>query len=426
MHIDLAYGKTGLTVDLPDEYVRDVLHMPKLPPVQDAREAVEEVLMDPVESPPLSELAAGADTACIVVSDITRPVPNDVLLEPMLQVLMEAGMAPEDILILVATGLHRPNTEPELREMLGPKVMASGCRIENHEARDTDAHIRVGATRQGTEALVDGRYLAADLKILTGLVEPHLMAGFSGGRKSICPGISSAETIMAFHRPELMEDPAGIAGNMQHNPVDLEACDVAGLSGGADFIVNVTLDEERNVTGVFGGGLFAAHQEAVKRAREQTTVTVGEPVDIVVTTGGGYPLDLTFYQGIKGMVAAGPVVKDGGTVIIAQQNAEGIGGEEFQQALLESDDIHGLVREALNTDRREIDLWQIHKQERLLRRVEILNYSTGIPRDLQQQLFVTPVTSIEDAVAKCIEQYGPDATIAVIPHGPYVLAQCHD
>ncbi|MFO7948433.1 MAG: hypothetical protein R6V19_16645, partial [Armatimonadota bacterium] len=200
----------------------------------------------------------------------------------------------------------------------------------------------------------------------------------------------------------------------------------AGLSGGADFIVNVTLDEERNVTGVFGGGLFAAHQEAVKRAREQTTVTVGEPADIVVTTGGGYPLDLTFYQGVKGMVAAGPVVKDGGTVIIAQQNAEGIGGEEFQQALLESDDIHGLVREALNTDRREIDLWQIHKQERLLRRVEILNYSTGIPRDLQQQLFVTPVTSIEDAVAKCIEQYGPDATIAVIPHGPYVLAQCHD
>ncbi|MFP3904035.1 MAG: nickel-dependent lactate racemase [Armatimonadota bacterium] len=426
MHIDLAYGKTGLTIELPDEKVRDVLHMPKLPPVQNAGEAVRGVLVDPVGSPPLTELARACDTACIVVSDITRPVPNDVVLEPMLQVLVEAGMAPQDILILVATGLHRPNTEAELREMLGPRVMSSGCRIENHEARDTGAHIRVGATRQGTEAFVDGRYLAVDLEILTGLVEPHLMAGFSGGRKSICPGTSSAETIMAFHRPELMEDPAGVAGNMQDNPVDLEACDVAGLSGGADFIVNVTLDEERNVTGVFGGGLFAAHHEAVQRARQQTTVTINEPADIVITTGGGYPLDLTFYQGIKGMVAAGPVVKDGGTVIIAQQNAEGIGGEEFQQTLLESDDIHELIREALDTGRREIDLWQVHKLELLLRRVEIFNYSTGVAHDLQQKLFVTPVASVEEAVADCIEQYGPDAAIAVIPHGPYVLAQCND
>lgn len=423
MKVDLAYGESGLTVDLPDDHLTDVLHMPQLPAVEDVAGAVRDALGDPIGTPPLRETAGGAESAVIVVSDITRPVPNARILPPLVDELSDAGMCPEDILILIATGLHRPNTPDELRKMLGEAVVNSGCRIENHRARVEDDHLRVGTTRQGTEAWVDGRYLGADLKILTGLVEPHLMAGFSGGRKSICPGVCSAETIMAFHRPELMESPRAVTGNMEENPVDLEACDIAALAGGADCILNVTLDEQRNVTGVFAGELFRAHQAAVERARKQTTVEADSKADVVVTTGGGAPLDASFYQGVKGMVAAGPIVRDGGTIIIAQENAEGIGSEEFGRRLRETDDLHALVERALAEDRREIDLWQIHRLEILLRRTYILSYCTGLSPRVQKELFVEPVESVEEAVQECIDKYGPKTRIAAIPHGPYVIAR---
>lgn len=426
MKVDLAYGESGLTVDLPEWHVTDILHMPHLPPVDDVRGAVTEALRNPIETPSLREMAADVESAVIVVSDITRPVPNARILPPLLEELFDAGMPPEDVLILIATGLHRPNTPDELEKMLGKVVVSSGCRIENHMAREKHDHLRVGTTRQGTEGWVDARYLAADLKILTGLVEPHLMAGFSGGRKSICPGICSAETIMAFHRPKLMESPQAVTGNMDGNPVDLEACDIAALARGADCILNVTLDEQRNITGIFAGELFAAHAAAVERAREQTTVTVDSKADVVVTTGGGAPLDASFYQGVKGMVAAGPIVRDGGTIIIAQENAEGIGSDEFGSLLRETHDLHALIEKALAEDRREIDLWQVHRLEILLRRTHIMSYSTGLPAGVHKELFVEPVESVEEAVERAIDKYGPETRIAVIPHGPYVIARMGD
>jgi nickel-dependent lactate racemase len=423
MRIDLTYGESGLAVDLPDEHVTDILHMPRLPEIRDVEAAVTEAIRRPIEAAPLKENASEADSAVIVVSDITRPVPNARILPPLLAELFEAGMKSEDILIIIATGLHRPNTPDELRDMLGEAVIESGCRIENHRARDSDAHLRVGTTRQGTEAWVDARYLAADLKVLTGLVEPHLMAGFSGGRKSVCPGVCSAGTIEAFHRPELMESARAATGNMEHNPVDLEACDIAAVCGGCDCILNVTLDEQRNVTGVFAGDLFAAHAAAVERARQQTTVTIGSKADVVVTTGGGAPLDASFYQGVKGMVAAAPICREGGTIIIAQENAEGVGSAEFGGLLRETDDPHALIKDAVAEDRRAIDLWQIHRLEKLLRDFEIISVSGGLSDDIQRELFVTPADTVEEAVEECIGKCGPDTRIAVIPHGPYVIAR---
>jgi len=421
MRVNLAYGKTGLQVDLPDRSVRHVLEMPQLPPVTDPQAAMATALAEPIGTAPLAELAAGRRDAVIVVSDITRPVPNSVLLPPLLQVLIEAGLDPENILILVATGLHRPNTDEELAEMLGPQVMDCGCRIENHQARDTGSHVAVGVTSQGTAARVDRRYLEADLKILAGLVEPHLMAGYSGGRKSICPGLTDADTIMAFHRSELMEAPLGVSGNLQENPVDREAWDVTRLAGGADFMLNVTLNQRREITGIFAGDLALAHRQATAHALRQCAVQVPKPVDIVITTAAGYPLDLTFYQGIKGMDAAAPIVKPGGTIIIAQENAEGIGGPEFERRLLGTTDLHHLIRRALAEDIREIDLWQLHKLELVLRKARVLNYSTGLSREVQSRLFVIPVDSVEAAVADCLAEYGPDASIAVMPDGPYLL-----
>ena len=422
MLVELAYGRSGLQVELSDRNVKHVLSMPQLPVVPDPAREVTRRLREPVGSAPLTELAAGRSDAVIVVSDITRPVPNAALLPPLLEALAGAGMKPQDILILIATGLHRPNTGAELAEMLGPEVMASGCRIENHVARDLDAHAHVGATAQGTDAWVDRRYLEADLKRRTGLVEPHLMAGYSGGRKSICPGLCATGTILAFHRPELMESPLGVSGNLVNNPVDEEAHDVARLAGGADFILNVALNERRQITGIFAGDMLPAHNEATDHALRQCGVQIPQPVDIVISTGGGYPLDLTYYQGVKGMVAAEPIVKRGGTIIIAQENAEGIGGPECEKMLLETDDIYVAVQSCLAEDVRIIDMWQLHKLELVLRKARILNYSTGISQAIQSDLFVTPVDSVEAAVAACLTEYGPDATIAVMPEGPYLLA----
>ncbi len=421
MNVRLAYGGEGLSVELPEQNVAHVLDMPVLPPVGNPEAAMVLALQHPIGTPPLTQIAEGYADACIVVSDITRPVPNSIMLPPIIHALTEAGISENCIDILVATGLHRPSTPDELEQMLGPQVIASECVVKSHDARDADAHMRVGRTSGGADVLVDTDYVMADIKVLTGLVEPHLMAGYSGGRKAICPGICATETIMALHRPELMESPLAVAGNLEGNPVDEMAWEIARPLE-TDFIVNVTVDAHRRITGIYPGDLYLAHRAACAQAHRQCSVTVSEPVDIVITTGGGCPLDLTFYQGIKGIVAAADIVKPGGSIIVAQENAEGIGGSEFTEQLLGTDDIHALIREALENDRREIDLWQMHKLELVLRKAKVYNYSTGISADIQEQLFVNPVNSVEEAVERCLAEYGPDATIAVMPDGPYLLA----
>ncbi len=436
MKVTLRYGREGLAVELPDEHVSHVLRQNRLPKVERPREAVEQALAEPIGARPLAELARGRRDACLVISDITRPVPNAVILPPIIGALTDAGLAPGDMLILVATGLHRANTDDELLEMLGREVMASGCRIEHHIARDAASHEHLGETDRGTPVVIDRRYLAADLKILTGLVEPHLMAGYSGGRKAICPGLCAVETVMAFHGPELLEPPEACAGNLVDNPVHEEALAVAKMAGGADFIVNVTLDEDRDMTGVFAGDMQAAHAQAMIRAEEQTKVVIDEPADIVVTSGGGYPLDLTMYQGIKGIVAAAPLVKPGGTIIIAQENAEGIGGEEFADLMLSVSDPHEYIRQAIGGGDFCIDAWQLHVLEKVLRHCEVVNVSDALPQDLQRECFVEPAGSVEEAVNRALEGVRADASsargqvrapartnmrIAVIPDGPYVL-----
>ncbi len=422
MNITLRYGRQGLEVELPDEHVSHVLRQNRLPKIHRPEQAVEEALAEPIGNEPLAELAQGRRDACIVVSDLTRPVPNAVILPPIIEALRGAGLQADDILILIATGLHRESTHDELREMLGEEIIAGGCRIEQHVARDASSHERLGETERGTPVAIDRRYLDADLKILTGLVEPHLMAGYSGGRKAVCPGLSGVETVMQFHGPGLLEPAEACAGNLVDNPVHEEALAVADLAGGADFIVNVTLDEDREVTGIFGGDMRAAHAAAMIRAEQQAKVTIQEPVEIVVTSGGGYPLDLTMYQGIKGIVAAGPIVREGGTIIIAQENAEGIGGEEFTELMLNLRDPHEYIEQALGGAQFCIDAWQLHVLEKVLRHCEVVNVSDGLPADLQRECFVEPASSVEKAVRSALERHGPEARMAVIPDGPYVLS----
>jgi nickel-dependent lactate racemase len=220
----------------------------------------------------------------------------------------------------------------------------------------------------------------------------------------------------------MLEPEEARAGNLGGNQVHEQALEAARLAGGADMILNVTLDEERRVTGVFAGALEAAHEAAVANAEAQCKVTIDGPVDIVVTTAAGYPLDLTFYQGVKGMVGALPIVKLGGTIIIAQENAEGIGSPEYTEMMLGIGDPHEFMRRALCGLESGIDLWQLHEHEKVLRCCEVLNVSGGLAAEVQERLFVTPVGTVEEAVERALARHGREARIVVIPEGPYVLA----
>lgn len=427
MQITLRYGRTGLPVTLPDANVRHVLRMSNMPVLTDPEEAVRQALLSPIASEPLAELARGRRDAVIVVSDLTRPVPNHILLPPLLETLSEAGIPGERLTILIATGLHRGNTPEELAEMLGPAVMASGCRIVNHEAREAASHVDLGATPRGLPVQVDRRYVEADLKILTGLIEPHLMAGHSGGRKAICPGLCSVQTVMVWHGAAMLAPPEACAGNLWRNPVHAEALAVADLANGADapFLLNVVMNEARQITGLVSGDMRQAHLEGMALAERQTKVTLAEPVDIVVTSAAGYPLDLTFYQGVKGMVAALPIVKPGGSIIIAQENAEGIGGPEFTELILGQQDLGAFMDGLFAGQVCSIDQWQLQEMEKVCRRATIHSVSS-LPPETQHRLFVEPAESVEAAVEQALAIHGPDATIAVIPEGPYVLACLQD
>jgi nickel-dependent lactate racemase len=419
MITELRYGRDGLQVELPDANVAAVLRQRQLPSLQDPVAATRDALSDPIDCAPLAEIADGRANACIVVSDITRPVPNPVILPPILQTLAQVGIPAERVTILIATGLHRPATDDEIREILGDEVLVSGVQVVNHRASNEAEQVHLGETSRGTPAFVDRIYMDADLRILTGLVEPHLMAGYSGGRKAICPGVAGCHTIMAFHGPQLLEPPEARAGNLVDNPVHEEALAVADLAGGADFIVNVTLDEERAITGVFAGDMRAAHEAAMARCEQQAKVVLDEPADIVVTSGGGYPLDLTLYQSTKGIVAADLICREGGTIIIAQENAEGLGSPDFARLICQQD-VHACIRDALRTGEICIDTWQLHVVEKALRRCNVISVSDLPAEDAERTPFESART-VEEAVDRALAEHGSDARIAVVPEGPYVL-----
>ena len=305
----LDYGRTGLDVELPADRVVGPLAIRDVPPLEIPESAVAEALERPIGTPALREIARGRKDACILICDITRPVPNRTILGPMLKVLEEAGIPRNRVLILVATGLHRASTAAEKVEMLGEEI-ASRYRVEDHHGTRMDEHTFLGTTPRGIPAWVDTRYVKADLKIATGLIEPHLMAGYSGGRKLICPGVAGIETVKRWHGPEMIAHPRADCGILEGNPIHEENTRI-GRMAGCDFIVNVTLDAHRRVTSVVAGDMEEAFLTAVRFIEEIVRAPVARPVDIVVTSSAGYPLDTTFYQSVKGLTGCLPIVKPG-------------------------------------------------------------------------------------------------------------------
>ena len=262
LKLTLDYGRTGLAVEIPADRVVGPLALRDVPALVDPERDVAAALEEPIGTPSLREIARGRKDACILICDITRPVPNRTILRPMLKVLHEAGIPRDRTLILVATGLHRPSTPAEKEEMLGAEI-AAGYRVEDHFGTRLDEHTLVGTTSRGIPGWIDTRYVQADLKIATGLIEPHLMAGYSGGRKLICPGVAALETVKRWHGPELLEHPNADCGILDGNPVHEENTAIARMAG-CDFIVNVTLDSRRQVTSVVAGDMEKAFLAGVK------------------------------------------------------------------------------------------------------------------------------------------------------------------
>jgi nickel-dependent lactate racemase len=421
MQVHLEYGRTGLDVELPDRNVVKCLGYRPASPLAEPERAVRSSLLHPTDSLPLAELARGRTSACIVICDVTRPVPNAVLLPPILATLEEAGMARDRITILVATGLHRPNSRDELIEMVGLPIVEA-YRIENHHGCQQSEHVYLGDTPRGVPVWVDRRYVEADLKITTGLIEPHFMAGFSGGRKLICPGISAIDTIRAWHSPKFLEHPKACAGTIDGNPVHEENTWI-GRKAGCDFIVNVVIDAQRRILKVVAGDMENALLAGIEFVRGIVIDTVPEPVDVVVTSAAGYPLDTTYYQSIKGVVSAMEIVKPGGAIIVASSMSEGIGSPEFQRIFDENPTIESFMDRILHAGYFTMDQWQVEELAKVRRKAKVVAVTDGLSPETLRRLYVESAPSVEQAVADALAEYGPDATIAVIPKGPYVIAQ---
>lgn len=419
MRVKLDYGRTGLEVELPDEHVVGPLAIQPATPLADPERTVRDLLQHPIGSPPLSEVARGRKSACILICDITRPVPNSLLLPPILETLENAGVPRDQILILIATGLHRPNEGGELIELVGPEI-ASRYRVENHHGKELGEHTYLGTTPKGVPAWIDTRYLSADLKIATGLIEPHLMAGYSGGRKLICPGIAALETVKVWHGPDFLEHPKADCGFLEGNPVHEENTRIARLAG-CDFIVNVTLDAQRRVTSVVAGDMEQAFLAGVRFVEKVVRAEVDGACDVVVTSAAGYPLDTTFYQAVKGMTGALPIVKQGGTIIVAASLSEGIGSPEFQQLFRENASLPEFMQRILGKTYFVMDQWQMEEMAKVCRKAKVKIVSDGIPAEVLNSLFVEAAPSVEQAVAESVAEYGPKTRVAVIPKGPYVL-----
>lgn len=422
MKIDLSYGKSALGITMPPGARPTVIRKPSFPVPKSERALIDDALASPIGCATLDRLAWGRKSACILICDITRPVPNALFLQPMIRQLLAAGIPAAQITVLVATGLHRPNEGAELAELVGDAWVLETVRVENHYAQDDAAHVDLGFTRtRRTPIKLDRRFVEAELRIATGLVEPHFMAGYSGGRKVVAPGVAHHETIRTFHSARFMEDPGAVQCQLERNPLHEEQLEIVRLLGDV-YALNTVLDEHRRLVFATFGEIIDSHLAAVEFTRAYTEIPVGRRFHTIVTSSAGYPLDQTYYQTVKGMVTPLDILAPGGTLIVASQCAEGLGSAHFREsqkrliAMGPAAFLESLQRKALAA----VDEWQTEMQLKPMRAGSVVLYSDGLSDADHALTGVARTFSIEAAIARSIEAHA-DPEIAVIPEGPYVV-----
>jgi len=416
----LAFGKESLPVTIPDRFQTQVLTWKSAAPLDDAVAAIEAALDAPAAGPPLAAVIAGKKSAAISVCDITRPAPNPVVLPPLLKRLEAGGIARQNITILIATGLHRAATDSEIRHIVGPEI-AANYKILNHDARQREQHRHLGVTRSGTPVWIDERFIAADLHLSLGFIEPHLMLGFSGGRKLIAPGLAAQETIKELHSSRFMRDPRAREGSIDDNPLHAELLEIARLAR-HDFLIDVSLSHDRRIAAVFAGEPAGAHRAGVEWVRNSLTQLLDQPADAVITTGGGHPLDMTFYQCIKGITAAESMVRPGGRILMVGACSEGVGSAEFSEMMTRYPSDGAFLR-GIEGVPVTVDQWQLEKLALVTQKNDVLYSVPGLPAEYQSKVWGRAYPQPQQAVDALCAGLNPGARIAVVPEGPYVLAQ---
>jgi nickel-dependent lactate racemase len=418
MRIKLAYGRDGLNVTLPDTV--DVLRPRFVPGLPDEQEALRRALRYPVGSAPLSELVKPGDRGVVVHTDITRATPNDRILPVLLNELETVGVERGRITLLNGLGTHRPQTEAELRFMLGDHIVDS-YRCLQHDCLDESNLVSLGVTSLGHLVRINRNYLEADVRILTGFIEPHFFAGFSGGPKAILPSLAGAESVFTNHGIGMIADPRATWGVIEGNPIWEEMCEVA-LRTDPTFLLNVSLNVKREITGIFAGELRAAHAQGCAFVKENAMCAVDNQYDIVITTNSGYPLDQNLYQSVKGLSAANQIVCPGGSIIIAAACEDGLPDHGRYAALLaQAGSIQGLVNMISQPGFHAQDQWQVQIQARIQSRAEVYVYSDGLTDgQIEKALFKT-CRNLEQTVAQLQEKYGHKTRICVIPDGPQTI-----
>jgi nickel-dependent lactate racemase len=417
MKVRLDYGSEGLEVDLPGG--RTTVIEPTYPPgVADPLERLLEALAVPFGSPPVVDLVEPGQRVAISVCDGTRPQPRELMLQALFKAMPR--VRPEDVVILVATGTHRANTDAELRAMLGDDIV-SRYRIVNHDARDRASLGYVGETSRGVPIWLAREWLDADVRITTGFVEPHLFAGFSGGPKMVAPGLAGLETTMVLHDASRVGHPNATWGITEGNPIHDDVREIARMTG-VHFAIDVTLNGEKKITAAFAGELFEEHKKACANSKREAMQGVETPFDVVLTTNSGFPLDQNLYQSIKGMSAAAQVVKLGGVILCAAECRDGLPDHGAYAELLK---LRGSPAELLSMVHEpgfsEADQWQIQVQAQIQGRARVVVKTSHLTPEQLNQAHFESMVDVESEVSRALDEAGPDSQLCVLPRGPQTI-----
>ncbi|MBS7653496.1 MAG: nickel-dependent lactate racemase [Candidatus Bathyarchaeia archaeon] len=420
MIISVQYGKGAINVDLPDGNVIAILRSADFKPVINEAEAIRNSLNTPIGDDPLSLAASRKSRITVVVSDYTRATPNKILLPPVIDAIKKAGRRADELKILVAYGLHKSASEDELKEFLGGETLEE-VEVINHDAEDEKSIIYLGETSFRTPVYVNRLIVESDLVVLTGLIEPHFFAGYSGGRKAILPGVAGKESIFHNHSFKMIMHPLSRYGVLSGNPVHEDMVEAAKMIK-QTYLVNVVIDRNHKITGVFAGDIFKAHLEGVKFLDAHVKVKSPSRADIVITSNGGYPLDRDLYQAVKGMATGELIVRRGGVIVIFAECIDGIGRghENFYQLIAETKN----PEETLERIRREEpikDQWEAQILAQILKKTNVILVTKNIKHSLIEEMHMIPASNSEEALEEAYRLAGRNSRIAVVPEGPYVI-----
>ena len=420
MNIRFPYGKTHLEYDFKAAHVL-TSSIEDYDPKMSEHALVEAAMAAPEGGITLRELAKGKQKIVLIASDHTRPVPSKVIVPPMLREL-RAGNPDADITILISTGCHRETTKEELVSKFGPEIVA-GEKIVIHDCDDRENLVNIGTLPSGGQCLINRLAVEADLLVAEGFIEPHFFAGFSGGRKSVLPGVAGRETVLANHCSEFIAHPRSRTGVLEGNPIHQDML-WAAKKVDLRYIVNVVLNGEKQVIYAVAGDLEKAHKKGTDFLSELCGVQT-EPADIVISTNGGYPLDQNVYQAVKGMTAAEAAVKEGGVIIMLAASNDGIGGDHFYHQLADERDLSKTMAVFLNRGRKETvpDQWQTQIFIRVLQKAKVIYVSQVAPQTVED-MHMIPASGLEEAMETAKKLVGKDnPTITAIPDGVAVMVK---